>query len=177
MHTHSRRRSRARCPHCTGTIGRQDNLKRHIQGAHPDKCEAVSEEETTNEDEGDAKSATPEPAPWKPQEIPPASPGPSGVDQYQSSEKRALNRELLDTKVDKTKVDKTKVDKTNVDERDDRGWTRLHWAVFARDVSRVRELLALGATPNIKCSAGRAPYDFAVMFASGRDVVNLLQGV
>lgn len=121
----------------------------------------INEDEAVNKD--DAKSTTPQSAPWKPREIPPTPP--LGVD-------RDAESEAFNTGPFKTDV----LDITNVDERDERGWTRLHWAVFDRDVSRVRDLLAMGAMQD-PCYAGRTSYDFAVMFASGWDIQNLLQGV
>ena len=47
--THARRRQRTQCPYCLRTVGRSDNLKRHIKAAHPN--EYPGSEESGSDDE------------------------------------------------------------------------------------------------------------------------------
>jgi len=87
LSTHARTRRRTQCPYCLRTVGRSDNLKRHIKVAHPselpvlDECDDDVAEETTSTDDTTPSNNTRSPVDADGSESPKSDEGRSQADE------------------------------------------------------------------------------------------------
>jgi palmitoyltransferase len=62
-----------------------------------------------------------------------------------------------------------------IDERDNMGYTALHWAVYRCDAASTEILLKLGANPNVVGSDGLTPLHFAAFTGNKTCITKLLE--